>query len=635
MKIAHALIDILPGINPLPDSTPNKSLFWVYGNKVRFKDGSPQKLGGWERLEFEENKEINGTPRAIFGFVNHNMPWYLIGTEKKLFALLGRQLFNITPIDTDHRIKLDNNPIAIKNGTKNLLITISNIECINEGDRISLQGLEAIGNYTVEQLNREYVVTSKTDAGFVVALDSPAVITQSGGGNNGYLYCEITSRNSDAYIAFGYGRGRYGDGKYGASRRSNQLTVPASTWVFCKYGDHVLMTSGDEGKLYYWDGNLDKAPRQVEGAPNSINYVYVINNVVVTYGAENVSNRRKWSDQGDFMSWMPTITNQAGEDDIEGAGAFLAHIQLNDSLVLDFTPHHTYVTRYVGGAFVFKTELIEPNHGIISKHAGVAVGGAAYWMGQDDFYCYNGGIVRPIGGGNGGVNSTIKQYVFTRLNRDQQSKVHCFYNRKFNEIFWYYPSEKNNEIDSYVIYNISENNWCIGTHARTAGERPYQIQEYPILADNHGRLFYHEKGYDENLGLMPVQIVQENGEELTLEKDGTPLFYETSEQVIHPIVAELVSNFSSIGNGTYLMDIMGIIPDSTQLGELSIEIFTKLYPQSKKIRASKAFKINQSTEKIDCIETGRLRQYRISSGEIGSWWRLGKWFEKIQKGTHE
>lgn len=145
MVASHSLIEISPGINPTPDNTENMSLHWVNGDKIRFYDGKPQKLGGWEKIDFENNAEVLGTPRAIFGFVLENKPWHLIGTEKKLYALLNRQLFNITPLDYARPLKLNVDPISLTKSSKEIAITIPSDTNLQAGSRIRLSGCDDVG----------------------------------------------------------------------------------------------------------------------------------------------------------------------------------------------------------------------------------------------------------------------------------------------------------------------------------------------------------------------------------------------------------------------------------------------------------------------------------------------------------
>jgi len=84
------------------------------------------------------------------------------------------------------------------------------------------------------------------------------------------------------------------------------------------------MTPGNSGKCYDWDGSIETAPAVISGAPTDINYLFVANNILVTFG-HDVENKIFASDQGNYSQWTASSTNQVYEDIIEGAGRFISH----------------------------------------------------------------------------------------------------------------------------------------------------------------------------------------------------------------------------------------------------------------------------------------------------------------------
>ena len=158
---------------------------------------------------------------------------------------------------------------------------------------------------------------------------------------------EIADGLCDASFGRGYGVGRYGVGRYGVSKTSTSLLAEPRRYVFARFGNNQLLTPGDQTGLYQWTGTTDTAPTLVTNAPTAINYVYVSNEIINTFGASGVDNRVQWSDQGNSTVWTASPTNLAGQDDIEGADKFISQAQVRGTNLL-FTPNQVFTQRFVG-----------------------------------------------------------------------------------------------------------------------------------------------------------------------------------------------------------------------------------------------------------------------------------------------
>jgi len=86
--------------------------------------------------------------------------------------------------------------------------------------------------------------------------------------------------------------------------------------------------------------------------------------------------------------------------------------------------------------------------------------GITYWMGTDKFYYYAGRVES--------LPCTVREYVFSDINRDQESQFFAGTNEGFSEIWFFYCSSNSSTIDRYVIFNYLDQAWYYGTLARTA-----------------------------------------------------------------------------------------------------------------------------------------------------------------------
>ncbi len=102
----------------------------------------------------------------------------------------------------------------------------------------------------------------------------------------------------------------------------------------------------------------------------------------------------------------------------------------------------------------------------MSPKAAVPVGDSVFWMGRNEFYVYTGSVQK--------LPCSVKDYVFSRFDINQQEKVFASVNTSYSEVWWFYPSQENNfglsgaTINKYVVYNYQQNIWYYGSLSRTA-----------------------------------------------------------------------------------------------------------------------------------------------------------------------
>jgi hypothetical protein len=669
-------IECLPGVEPDTDKTAFATKHFTFSDKIRFVDGLPEKIGGWLSTTFSNDMTIQGTSRSIFSATINGRVYTMIGTNEKLYVLIGSTLTNITPLDTDtiaiangldtHYATLSNNPISVTNGSNTVTITDSEYAKFKVGDTVTISGATTtggilntalnaahvirsigVGSYTIRvatsasstatgggasvvrssglitvthashgQANGDRVkITGAADTGGIVAADiniefiirnvatnsfdimtegtATSSVTGGGGASTEYQQ-EIPAGLLNASFGQGYGMGMYGVGLYGVSKLSTAGQLYPRIWFFDRFGNTIIMTPGNQTGLYQWDGVIAEAPALVSGAPDEINYAFVSDNIAVTLGYQE-GNEIFSSDQGAITQWTASSTNQVFQDDIEGAGRFLSHVSVNGTNLL-FTENQTYTFQYVGLPLIWDINLLESSVGIISPMARIAIEGVAYWMDDNNFYKWEGGNVQVIPS-NSNYQTTIHNYVFGDLNTTQKSKIFCWYNQQFNEIWWHYLSESSNEPDRVARFNIKDQTWCPDTLDRTAGEYPIISLVNPRLM-NVGTLYKHEIGTDDDLSPM----------EFTLK-----------------------TNLRTGGKET--TTVVGIIPDSLQSGDLSLTIHSQLWPQATATMKEEVVVVAPDTTYIPYTVNGRFWDYEWTGDELGQTWQMGRWQEYVQKGA--
>jgi hypothetical protein len=180
----------------------------------------------------------------------------------------------------------------------------------------------------------------------------------------------------------------------------------------------------------------------------------------------------RWSDQDNPYEWVPEITNQSGEQRLSN-GSFIVTSAATRQEILIFTDTAVYTMQYVGPPFVWSFNLLDQDISIASQNAAIAVNNAVYWMGEDKFFAYDGRVQT--------LPCTLRQHVFSTLNRAQISQVMCGINEPYSEVWWFYPGTDSQVNSLYVAFNYQDGTWHYGSLNRTAYVQQ-TLRTYPMLA---------------------------------------------------------------------------------------------------------------------------------------------------------
>jgi len=162
-------VQVAPGFNPSPDSTELDSLQCVDGDKMRFYNGKFQTVYGCEEISTGSNT-ISGCTRFLINFrLNDNNTFSVIGSDEKLYSLLGNTLTNITPFSTtstsissaiaSNYATLGANPFTTTTGSKTITATWASHKLI-AGDTVSLTGATNTNGIPATEINLAQFVQS-------------------------------------------------------------------------------------------------------------------------------------------------------------------------------------------------------------------------------------------------------------------------------------------------------------------------------------------------------------------------------------------------------------------------------------------------------------------------------------------
>ena len=466
---------------------------WYDCDKVRFRAGMPEKIGGWQPVS---GSTFLGLARSLFGWVTLEGNKLLgVGTNLKYYIERGGDYFDITPERTPSGVSLTD-PFTTVSGSTTVTVTDANGGYIN-GDFVTFSGASAVGGLT---LNGEFQITYSTGNTYTIESSSAASSSATGGGSVTAKY-QINVGLETAQPLVGWGAGTWGQGTWG--------TGGTSTDAFRSYSEsnfgEDLVFGPHGGSVYYWDNTNGLTTRAValsaisgsSNAPTVQNFVLVsdVNRFVFCLGANPLGSASqdpmliRWSDQESHINWTPSATNQAGDLRLSKGSEIVSGLQARQE-VLIWTDSALYSLQYVGAPIVWGSTLLADNVSIISRKSAVYANGVTYWMGEGKFYKYDGRVQT--------LNCSLKKYIFRDLNKEQQLQVFAGLNEGFDEVWWFYCSGSSTTIDKYVIYNYAQDIWYFGSLARTAWvDSP--IRDFPMAATYSKNVVTHEDGLNDNL----------------------------------------------------------------------------------------------------------------------------------------
>ena len=201
-------IGFAPGINKQITATTAEGQ-WIDCDNVRFRYGSPEKIGGWNQLGTDH---LTGAGRGLHHFVNSlGRKYAIIGTNRILYAYSGGIFYDIHPIKTTTTLT---NAFSTTNGSTTVTLTFSTDHGINAKEIILLDNFTTItnSNYVATDFNdKKFMVTSVPSA-TTLTITMPSAETGSGATTSGGIRVQhyYPVGPAEQLPGFGWGLAQYG-----------------------------------------------------------------------------------------------------------------------------------------------------------------------------------------------------------------------------------------------------------------------------------------------------------------------------------------------------------------------------------------------------------------------------------------
>ena len=479
-------LEVKPGVNR-ENTRYTSEGGWYECDKIRFRQGTPEKIGGWNRIS---STTFLGVCRSLWNWVTlGSLSLTGVGTHLKFYIESGGVYNDITPIRATVTLT---NPFTTTTSNPRVVTVVDSNGGFVSGDFVTFSGGSAVGGVTIVG---EFQITLRTATSYTIAIATNATSAQTGGGTVTAAY-QINTGESFVVPVTGWGAAAWSGGAWGTGANTVQLI---RLWSQNNFGEDLIFGPRG-GPIYLWDASGGVGARGVALAGTNVplvqNAMLVsdISRFVFAFGCNPLGSSVKnpmlvrWSDQEDATQWTPAATNQAGSLVLSNGSEIVAAHQARQE-VLVWSDAALYSLQYVGAPIVWGAQLVGENTSIISPNAVAYANGAAYWMGQDKFYVYD-GATKPL-------TCNLRKFIFNDLNPAQYDQILAGTLESYHEIWWFYCSSDATVIDRYVVYNYLDSIWYYGTMGRTAWIDS-GLRDFPLAATYENNLVNHEDGVNNN-----------------------------------------------------------------------------------------------------------------------------------------
>jgi len=578
---------------------------WTDCDKIRFRKGLPQKIGGWTK--FSEDYYV-GRPSGIASWISLDGTRYQsIGGDKKVYVYQGGTNQDITPIRQSNTLV---NVFTTSNTSSNVIVNHST-HGATLGSFITISNVSAnVGGITTTDLENQFeiVAINNSDA-YTITTPGTATSTVTNSANCDIEY-QLNIGPTTQTFGYGWSAGTYSESTWNTPRTTSEVTLDMRQWSLNNWGEDLILTVRD-GATYEWDesGGMTANPAtQIANAPTSstLSVVSTETRHLICMGTETTigtpSTQDKlfirWSDQENYNFWAPNATNSAGSQRIAG-GSEIRTAKPAKGTILVWTDTTLHSMSFIGPPFIFGFRQLGNDCGAVGLNSAIVIDDVAYWMADGQFFRFAGAVQE--------IPCPILNHVFDNINKTQYAQVYAGQTSDFSEVVWYYCSANSNFVDKYVIYNHLENSWYFGNLSRST-YIDNGVELNPLATEYLANSTANT--YTTIYGLTPGRSLIYRHED-GVDADGTA------------ITAYIESGDGDIADGENFSFINKVIPDfKNQTGNATITLSARDYPNSSKT-TGEVITVSNTTAFYNSRIRGRQSSIKIESDELGSNWRFG------------
>lgn len=586
---------------------------WYACDKVRFRSGFPEKIGGWVKSTF--NTYVGVCRQMWNWFTSFGDNLLALGTNIKVYIEVGGTLYDITPLR--ETTGPGDATFTATDGSDIITVT-DNANGVQVGDYVTFSNTTSLGgNVTATVLDREFVVKSVIDAdNYTIQVSVTADASDTGdGGPNTIAEYQISIGLPGGTYGYGWGSGTWSRGTWG-SGTSQPIFLSQTDWWFVNFDNDLIMNRRDKfkGPVYIWQRGILTDPLVALGTraillsdligasdvPDEVGLILLSQNDkhLLAFGATQYGGSDfdplliRWANQNEPENWTPLPTNSSGFLRLAKGSRIVSAVATRQEILV-WTEGTLNSLQFTGTTDVFSIQELADNISIMGSRAAIAINNVVYWMGKDKFFVYSGRAET--------LPCTLRRHVFSNFNYEQSEQTFATTSEGFNEVWWFYCSAQATSPDSYVVYNYQENIWYYGKLDRTyLLDSPLRV--YPIGVNN-GFIYSQENGTDADGVPMEAYI---QSADIDLE-DGQNFL------LIKRVIPDVSFETSTVTNPQVQFEILPRnFPGAPYQSELA-----------QTVTLTGGTTVEEYTNQVFIRARARQLALKISSNTLGSAWQLG------------
>lgn len=539
-------LQLRPGVNRESTTLANEGT-WFEMDKVRFRSGYPEKIGGWVKDNGPNTSTLKPSTGTLWGACRSLWNWLNLagfnlmglGTNLKYYIQNGSggSFYDVTPLrETATGVaNAFTTNIATNSGGQTTLVINDAGHGAQTGDFVTISATSGTVNGVLAvNIDGEHQITYISSSTYSIVVTGTASSSGTPAVSATFAY-QITTGSAIYTSNVGWGAGGWGGFFGGSTPTGWGSPAPAGLgigqqlrlWSESNFGQNLVLNPRG-GALYYWA--VDTSPTIFNRAqilsstntntqngiqywltdadcPTICNFVMVsdASRFVIAFGCNDYGSAVqdplliRWSDAENILVWTPTETNDAGSYRLSNGSEIIGALQVRQEILI-WTDAALYSMQFLGPPDIWGFQILADNISIAGPNAMATAANITYWMGLDKFYMYSGRVET--------LYCPLRQYIFGDINLQQQYQFFASTNEGFNEVWWFYCSANSTTIDRYVIYNHLERIWSYGNLTRTAWlDSPLRSSPTAAgLVSGNSTLIYHEQGVDDASVNPPVAI---------------------------------------------------------------------------------------------------------------------------------
>ena len=346
--------------------------------------------------------------------------------------------------------------------------------------------------------------------------------------------------------------------------------------------------------------------------------------IVIAYGDDGAL---QWCFPNKITKWSTGIGDDLVVNKLFLDGTKVVAAALYQGSVLFWTLQNLWRVTWIpsqdtSAAGTLSASIVMQGTSILSAQSIVSYQNYLFWVGQKQFYMFNGTIQRI-------ENKMCQNYFFDNLDEDNLGKICGFANPNFDEMTWLFPVSgvNNGENSRFVTYNLSKASWTSGELTRSAAVGPTTNYGWPILTSSQIEV--------SQVGSSVIESYPIWQHEVGFNKVLQGAIYKIRSYIQYPIVTLFDQNPSPDTN--CLIESVRVENDFIQKGEMICKIYNWKYANARQelATASPTVTFTEDTPFIDGIKSqGRLVSVYFESDTIDGYFAAGQSLLNIVPGDY-